>query len=381
MKHISHTNTLFYYDGPQVFEARDAIGGHYVAVLAPSGGGEDRYLVAGVNPERLRQFRSGGLDLRSLLVESHEEVRYLATAADGLDHPLTLERLPAPSMVGELLPDFDFVLHDRPADDDVLSEARARNNLILELVVEPPEAAAEHRIRANTLAEMLLRVQAMIRHASRVVSKEHLSGHRLPDDDMMDVVVPAAIGSFRIVLEAANYPDLFGDSVIGKALQRIDTLFRNTADIDETLSAARENRGHLAGAYLRLLRFLVDRRTGFRYSWAEPKSERTSHRSVLQAEAEPLVAALSSVTEIGREATTLDGTLERFDRRSGTWGLLTADGQRPGKIHEGGPSLDGLEVGGRYVFYCDEVIEEIDIKGRESRTFYLNRHEPVTAVK
>ena len=38
MKQIQHTNTLFYYDGPQVFEARDAIGGHYVAVLAPSGG-------------------------------------------------------------------------------------------------------------------------------------------------------------------------------------------------------------------------------------------------------------------------------------------------------------------------------------------------------
>ena len=58
MKHIRHTNTLFYYDGPQVFEARDAIGGHYVAVLAPSDGVDDRYLVVGVNPERLRQFRS-----------------------------------------------------------------------------------------------------------------------------------------------------------------------------------------------------------------------------------------------------------------------------------------------------------------------------------
>ena len=29
MKLIRHTKTLFYYDGPQVIEARDAIGGHY----------------------------------------------------------------------------------------------------------------------------------------------------------------------------------------------------------------------------------------------------------------------------------------------------------------------------------------------------------------
>ena len=204
MKYIRHANTLFYYDGPQVFEARDAIGGHYVAVLAPSDGADHRYLVAGVNPQRLRQFRSGILDLRSLLVESDEEVRYLATASNGLDHPLTLERLPASFMGNELLPNFDFVLHDRPADEYVLREARARNNLILELAVEPPEAAAQHRIRSRTLAEMLLRVHAMIRHASRAVTKEHPAGNRQPDDDMMDVVVPAAAGSFRIVLEAGN---------------------------------------------------------------------------------------------------------------------------------------------------------------------------------
>ena len=357
MRHIRHTSTLFYYDGPQVFEARDAIGGHYIAVLTPSDGGDDRYLVAGVEPERLRQFRSGALDLRSLLVESDEELRYLATVTDGLDQPLTLERLPALRMDDGLLPDFDFVLHDCPADDYVLLEARTRNNLILELTVEPPEAAAEHRVRMGTLAEMLLRVQSMIRYAHRAVTKDHRTSSRLPDDDMMDVVVPAATGSFRVVLEAANLPDLLGDSVLAIALQRIDTLFRNTADPHETLEIARKNRGHLAGAYLRLLRFLVDRRTGLRYAWAEPKSERTSHRSILQTETEPLVEALSSVTDLGREAVTLEGTFVRFDRRTGAWGLLTTSGQRLGKIREGGPSLDGLEVGGRYVFHCDEVIE------------------------
>ncbi len=43
MKTIRHTATLFYYDGPQVFEARDAIGGHYVAVMVePEGAQDDR---------------------------------------------------------------------------------------------------------------------------------------------------------------------------------------------------------------------------------------------------------------------------------------------------------------------------------------------------
>ena len=82
MKTIRHTTTLFYYDGPQVFEARDGIGGHYIAVLVEPQDGLDSYLVAGVAPERLRQFRAGTLDLRTLLTEGGAEEWYLARGAD-----------------------------------------------------------------------------------------------------------------------------------------------------------------------------------------------------------------------------------------------------------------------------------------------------------
>src|SRR5271165_6241073 len=90
MKTIRHTATLFYYDGPQVFEARDGIGGHYVAMMVEPEGDQDRYLVAGVAPERLRQFRSGALDLRSLLAEAGEGEWFLATVAAGLQAGLLL---------------------------------------------------------------------------------------------------------------------------------------------------------------------------------------------------------------------------------------------------------------------------------------------------
>lgn len=113
MKTIRHFNTLFYYDGPQVFEARDADGRPYVAVLvdADSIGGE-RYLVTGVAPERLGLFRSGGLDLKSLLVESDREERYVATADAGIDQPLQLEKLTEPIEDCGLLPDSCFLLPD-----------------------------------------------------------------------------------------------------------------------------------------------------------------------------------------------------------------------------------------------------------------------------
>ena len=129
MKTVQYESTLFYYDGPQVFEARDAIGGHYVAVMVDSGprsstaviteGLGDRYLVAGVAPERLRQFRAGAIDLTSLLIDSDEDERYVATAGNGLGDALTLERLKTPLIESGYLPERGFLLHDHASEGTV----------------------------------------------------------------------------------------------------------------------------------------------------------------------------------------------------------------------------------------------------------------------
>ena len=187
MKTVRHTTTLFYYDGPQVFEARDAIGGHYVAVMVEPQNGQDRYLVAGVEPERLRQFRAGWVDLRSLLAERAVEDWFLALAPSGLDEPLVLQPAAGSLANSEFLPDPGFVLHDRPTEEVALKEARQRNNLVLEVAADPPEAAAEHRIRVNTLIGLLGHVQTMVKHlrgdkverridtGSRIVDKANMA--------------------------------------------------------------------------------------------------------------------------------------------------------------------------------------------------------------
>lgn len=380
MKTIQHITTLFYYDGPQVFEARDAIGGHYVAVMVEPEGGQDRYLVAGVAPERLRQFRSGTIDLRSLLTESGAEEWYLASTATGLGHPLVLVPQQAPLLESGLLPDEGFVLHDWPAEELALKEARKRNNLVLEMAADPPEAAEEHRIRVGTLIGLLSHVQTMVKHAYGAALRELSSDNRRAidksDAHLMDVVIPAAAGSFRVVLEAAKTPDLLGQSELARALQRVDVLFENAGNPQKALATVKAHRGHLAGAYLRLLRFLVQHKTGLRYSWAEPTFAKSNNRAVTEAEAGPLVDVLSSVSNLGSESITLLGAFEKANRGTGAWGLLTADGLYSGKVKEGGPSLEGLKIGGTYRFSCTEEIEEIEGTGREQRTFYLVEHEP-----
>ena len=130
MKSIRHKSTLVYYDGFQVFEAVDPIGGNYIAVLVDAAEPRERYLVAGVEPERLRRFRIGGLDLRSLLLERAIEDWYLASPGESPGE-LSLERQTGLLSETPYVPEPGFLLHEQPPTSETLSEARSRNNLVI----------------------------------------------------------------------------------------------------------------------------------------------------------------------------------------------------------------------------------------------------------
>lgn len=379
MKTICYSTTLLYYDGVQIFEALDAIGGHYVAVMVEPTDDIDRYILAGVEPEKLRRFRTGALDLRTLLVDRAEEDWFIAMPRNGWNAALALEPQSTPLKDHPDLPDSGFLLHDVPAESETVQEARARNNLVLDIAVEPPEAAEAHQIHAGTLAGLLSHLQTLVKHAHSAALRDMSPGTRraaeCPDAHLLNVVIPAAAGSFRLVLAAAAPPDMFGQPTMAKALERIDQFFAHVGDPKQTLEMVKVHRGHLAGAYLRLLRFLVEHKTGLRYAWAEPGDQSPKRSAVSKAEAIPLVEYLSGVSNIGAETVTVAGILDKADRSNGNWRIVTDEGGASGKIKPDGPSLEGLKIGSRYSFTCLEEIEESQ-SGREQRTLYLMEHEP-----
>ena len=134
MTMIHHTNTLFDYDGPQLFEAHDDDGGQYLALLVDSEEEQDRYLVVQVDPERLHQFRAGALELKPLIAEASRNQWYLATTTN-LDEPLAIERQRMP-IEERFLPDEGFRLADSSPKEGT-SETDAEHNS------GPPANAAE----------------------------------------------------------------------------------------------------------------------------------------------------------------------------------------------------------------------------------------------
>ncbi len=119
MKTIRHTRTLVYYDGVQVFEGRDRTGGYYAGVMIDTTENADRYLVTGVIPERLRQFQSGTLDLRTLLLDNPLGEWYIAQVDDDFVGPLALELQDGLLAKTAFLPEAGFLLDEAPLDDSM----------------------------------------------------------------------------------------------------------------------------------------------------------------------------------------------------------------------------------------------------------------------
>ena len=374
MNTVTPIETLMYYDRVEVFTAQDPIGGSYIGMIVDEDNEVDTYLVTGVSPEQLRMFRSGALDLKTLLLEAKGGEWYLTRANNEWGEPLVLEHQTIPLTATDFLPDEGLVLDDVAIDDLALQQARERGNVVFEFSAEPPETARGHRIRLTTMTGLLNHLQTFLKFSYRKALNDLPPTVRrlidTSDGHLLDVVVPAMPGSYRVVLEAAKQPDMFGSGELVRALEMLDVVFASADNPDVAEGSLSEYQGHLAGSYIRLLRFLSDHETGLRYGWADPEFSGGRHGGVSMVAAREIVETLSDITHLTTETVTLVGDFDRVNLPTGQWGLSTDEGRKVGKIREDGPSLSGLITGRRYCFECIEEIE-IDATGREKHTLYL----------
>ena len=122
MKKIWYKTTLFEYDGPQIFEARDRIGGHYLGVAVVPKNQKDQFLVVGAEPEKLRKFRNGVIDLRSLIIDSSADEWYL-TESNTEESTFESELQAGSLQDHDFLPDEGFFLNDYSSSENIVFEA------------------------------------------------------------------------------------------------------------------------------------------------------------------------------------------------------------------------------------------------------------------
>ena len=119
MKTVSLFQVLAYYDGPQVIEARDVIGGHYVGLAVDDADYE--FLLVGASPERLNQFRGGAIDFLALILDRPAEIGWQLAKFAASDGGALLTSDPSWDPINpEFLPESGFFLLDSPVVPDLV---------------------------------------------------------------------------------------------------------------------------------------------------------------------------------------------------------------------------------------------------------------------
>ena len=266
MKTVSVTAILDYCDGTLAFEARDPIGGHYIgAAIKPGNNGQNRFIVAGAHPERLREFRAGDLDLRALMLEAPGGEWHIVSADGDPGEDVELEPQEGGIVdiadAAGLLPPEGYRPVAFPEGDSTLQEARVRHKVVIALTLSPPV----NRIGMNAVGSLLLLMQKVIERAC-------------PETGML----VTELGPARIILEAADPPKMLGYDRLAQGLQRMDRAF--AAAGAEQL----ESEDRLAGSCAGLIRFLAGRGAGLRYSWAHPDMDASGGGEVTAEQARSL---------------------------------------------------------------------------------------------
>jgi hypothetical protein len=90
MKSVHYDRTLIYYDGPQVFLARDLSGSAFVGVLIEQSNETDKYVVVQVIGAFIEMFLRGEIDLLRLMLSRVGPGWYLTEISDGFEGSISL---------------------------------------------------------------------------------------------------------------------------------------------------------------------------------------------------------------------------------------------------------------------------------------------------
>ncbi len=347
-------SVLVYYDGPQVFEARDLAGGSYICIAAPHGTEFDCIAIR-IEPARLHAFIAGACDLLSLITKRDSTLDWYYCNFEGefLNAASVGEGWQVPI---ELLPEEGFYHEQKSGAPEVVEVAAERRVCIVAVSLWDGNSGNANSVKASTLGAVLLDFQ-------RVFSRAFSNWQRTNRNVESTVSVPAltafasAPGSYKIYLEADSSAGLFGSSNAVNAFIILDKILEDPMDTRRTVDALVEYKGHFAGAMHSLFKTMVQNNVSLSYTYADFSDSIARGSTISLSEAKAITKALSERETIDAEPVPVVGVLEKIDAVSGAWRLHTENKSVSGKTDADGPKLTGLTIGELYTFLCEERIE------------------------
>ena len=379
MKNIVYNRTLLYYDGPIVIVVSDSVGSKYICVLTEREE-EDKYLCVPISERRIKELLLGEHDLRNIFIEPEIDEYYLL----GFNNYEKIEKELSPTQKSDINNEWyplpETFLNFLPAvvnTEEIARESIEQNTAIIHLAFDPPEAKSKPIISTQLLIKGLSIYQSIIRAAYKKAIKDlPREARRILDlpENYQTEVFGFSPSSFKVHIKAKTYADMFSNVDICRALEIIDTLLKNADDPEITLEILKDNKGHIASNYRKLIEYIIENNTPITYSWTVPKSDKIHTSYIYKKQAVDIYEKMITAVELNSEEIVVIGEFTKVDVEKNLWKIMDDEGKHySGSISEKVKiSLKGVTAGiKKYSFKLEETIEESEISAKEKYIYKM----------
>lgn len=365
---------LVYYDAPEICLASDAIGTKYICILCDEKNGDLKYLSVSISNDRLYLFYKNKYELREIFKFPEMGMWYTFIASTiSTEGYFELEMI---DVIDEnWLPDEGFVFEPY----EIINEELARDTIKINKPLfdfDISQNGKTHKVSAEALAAMLSALQKTIKYGYRKAISEFKQEKRQLLDYISNYLVDVVAfqpGSLDVRLVSDSQSDLFGNSYIEYAFERLDQFL--TPDIDDendVIEVLRNQRGHLLTSYKQLLQIAYTNDIEIKYTWILPNMKTNKQKIINRIYAGKMLEIMNKRKELGIEEITITGYVMQADVDSKKWRMISEIENKEYIGESVDVSLSGIVLETqKYEFVCEEKTEESIVSEVEKNKYIL----------
>jgi hypothetical protein len=378
MNNITFFETLFCYDGVEVFVAHDKLDTRYICLHVASSNITDTYLCTQISLGRLNSFKYGNTDLKTIYDTPENDDFFECCVENGNFDSISIKLIIKDSIPQNWYPQSGFYIHiDKPSDIKIVQESQERKKGIVHLSLNPPESYGESKISVNHLSASINIFQRLIKYAygkaTQLVDEKNVPFIRDSKNYELEVFA-FSNGSFTVHMQTVAGTDLTGYANVSKALEILDAINFEYENPQKAIEVLSKYKGHLITSYKDLLKFVIENNTPISYEWSAPDIKKSITKQIVPFFAKPLYDAINEKKEIEIEERKLTGWFTKLDKKLGTWRLISEIDNKE-YLGVSDTDLAGLVIQTKlYELDCTEEVEEERITGKELTKLHLKHY-------
>ena len=377
-RELEISQILAYFDLPELFIAKDEVGGRYISLLVEEIGNEPHYILTPNSTNRLTSYLNGKLDLRDIFTQP--EIKEFYSVINIKSEKFQVSKFESNELPEKFLPEYGLIYESSESLEEelIVKEVTETDNTIVHLSLS--DSYNRNKIQAEILGDFLKIFQTLIKYTYKKVISQYKYKTRKELDQPYNYSLWAfdsSLGSFKIHLSSTAQKDIFGNTKIELALNTLDAIIEDFKTEDEYVDTLQKIRGHSIGSYRKLIEKIITEDVEVKYQWFSPGEEKVHSKKIGKEFAKRVMDVLNSKEELGVESKEFIGIVKQVDVDRGTWRILN---QEDNKEYSGKTvnkkMLEGIIVDKSiYKFICEEMVEEEKVTEKEKISYDLQQIE------